>query len=93
MERGHRKGWRPSLAAVDARSLVPVEDDVGGIVLYLNGEPAYYVLDGEWFPAVPSPRPGAGVTVAPAHPVVDEHRVEPPPRGAMRPPGPPTTAS
>ena len=36
----------------DARSLVPVSDEIGGIVLYLNGRPAYYVLNGEWFEAV-----------------------------------------
>jgi hypothetical protein len=36
----------------DARALVPVSDEIGGIVLYLNGQPAYYVLNGEWFEAV-----------------------------------------
>ena len=36
----------------DARALVPVSDEIGGIVLYLNGQPAYYVLNGEWFEAI-----------------------------------------
>lgn len=90
MERGHPKGWRPSLTAVDARSVVPVEDDLGGIVLYLSGEPAYYVLNGEWFPAVPSPRAGTGVVVAPTIPGSDESPGEQPSPGetapAVRPP-------
>ena len=42
----------------DARALVPVSDEIGGIVLYLNGRPAYYVLNGEWFEAVASPEEG-----------------------------------
>ena len=40
----------------DARQLVPVNDEIGGTVIYLNGRPAYYVLNGEWFQAVPNPR-------------------------------------
>ena len=36
----------------DARALVPVSDEIGGTVLYLNGQPAYYVLNGEWFEAI-----------------------------------------
>ena len=39
----------------DARALVPVTDEIGGIVLYLSGKPAYYVLNGEWFEAVAGP--------------------------------------
>ena len=40
----------------DARQLVPVDDEIGGTVIYLNGRPAYYVLNGEWFQAVPNPQ-------------------------------------
>ncbi len=43
----------------DARQLVPVTDEIGGTVIYLNGRPAYYVLHGEWFQAVES---GAGLS-------------------------------
>ena len=43
----------------DARQLVPVTDEIGGTVIYLNGRPAYYVLNGEWFQAVES---GAGLS-------------------------------
>ena len=42
----------------DARSLVPVSDEIGGTVIYLNGRPAYYVLNGEWFQAVQGPAEG-----------------------------------
>jgi hypothetical protein len=38
----------------DARQLVPVQDEIGGTVIYLNGRLAYYVLNGEWFQAVQS---------------------------------------
>ena len=41
------------VAAVDARSVVPVSDEIGGVVIYIGGRPAYYVLNGEWFAAVP----------------------------------------
>ena len=44
------------VAAVDARSLVPVSDEIGGLVVYLSGRAAYYVLNGEWFAALPEPR-------------------------------------
>ena len=48
------------VAAVDARSVVPVSDEIGGVVIYVGGRPAYYVLNGEWFAAVPeSVRVGA----------------------------------
>ena len=39
----------------DARALVPVSDEIGGIVLYVSGKLAYYVLNGEWFEAVTGP--------------------------------------
>jgi len=32
-------------------------------VIYLGGRPAYYVLDGEWFQAVPGPRESPGSRV------------------------------
>jgi hypothetical protein len=41
----------------DARAVVAVEDDIGGTVIYTNGRPSYYVLDGEWFQAVQIPAP------------------------------------
>lgn len=44
----------------DARQLVPVSDTIGGTVIYLNGRPAYYVLNGEWFQAVQSPVRSSG---------------------------------
>ena len=46
---GHHK----PVAAVDARTLVPVTDDAGGVVVYVGGRAAYYVLNGEWFAALP----------------------------------------
>jgi hypothetical protein len=48
-------GDTPPVAAVDARSLVPVSDEIGGVVIYVGGRPAYYVLNGEWFAAVQEP--------------------------------------
>ena len=53
--RGDRKQGQLPMAAVDARSLVPVSDEIGGVVVYLDGKAAYYVLNGEWFEAVPEP--------------------------------------
>jgi len=44
---------------VDARAIVPVRDAIGGVVIYAGGQPAYYVLHGEWFEALPAPRPAA----------------------------------
>ena len=44
---------------VDARAIVPVEDAIGGVVIYAGGRPAYYVLHGEWFEALPEPRAAA----------------------------------
>ncbi len=46
---------------VDARAIVPIEDEIGGVVIYAGGRPAYYVLHGEWFEALPEPRPAAPV--------------------------------
>ena len=43
------------IAAVDARTLVPVRDEAGGVVIYIGGRAAYYVLNGEWFAALASP--------------------------------------
>lgn len=45
--------------AVDARTIVPVRDEIGGIVVYAAGRPAYYVLQDQWFEALPEPRTGA----------------------------------
>ncbi len=44
------------IAAVDARTLVPVRDEAGGVVIYVGGRAAYYVLNGEWFSAVCAPQ-------------------------------------
>lgn len=44
---------------LDARAIVPVEDAMGGVVIYAGGRPAYYVLRGEWFEALPEPRTAA----------------------------------
>jgi len=40
------------MAAVDARSVIPVSDEIGGVVVYMGDRPAYYVLNGELFSAV-----------------------------------------
>lgn len=40
------------MAAIDARSVVPVSDEIGGVVVYMGDQPAYYVLNGEWFSAI-----------------------------------------
>lgn len=39
----------------DARAFVPVQDEIGGTAIYFSGRLAYYVLNGEWIQAVPSP--------------------------------------
>ncbi len=52
------------IAAVDARTLVPVTDDAGGVVMYVGGRAAYYVLNGEWFAALPEPGEGREDDVA-----------------------------
>ncbi len=49
---------------LDARAVVPVEDAIGGVVIYAGGRPAYYVLRGEWFEALPEPRAAARVAAA-----------------------------
>ena len=53
------------LAEVDARSIVPVADEIGGVVIYLGGTLAYYVLNGEWFEALPEPGPGTRAETPP----------------------------
>ena len=45
----------PTRLEADARAIVPVQDEIGGTVIYVHGRPAYYVLHGEWFPAVSQP--------------------------------------
>lgn len=47
------------LAEVDAHSIVPIVDEIGGVVIYLGGTLVYYVFNGEWFEALPEL--GAGV--------------------------------
>ena len=42
----------PMRVELDARAIVPVEDEIGGTVVYHGGRAAYYVLNGEWFQAV-----------------------------------------
>jgi len=42
----------------DARAIVPVNDAIGGTVIYVRGRLAYYVLNGECFPALPEPDAG-----------------------------------
>ena len=37
---------------LDARAIVPISDEMGGVSLYISGQPAYYILNGEWFEAV-----------------------------------------
>ena len=39
----------------DARSIVPLQDEIGGTAIYFNGRLAYYVLHGEWIQAVSGP--------------------------------------
>ena len=65
------------IAAVDARDIVTVQDSHGGRTVYFRDRPTHYLLDGEWYRAVPlpgerragpRPRPGrvAAVTGSPA---------------------------
>ena len=42
----------PRFSVVDARSILPVEDDIGGVAIYVSGKLSYYVLDGEWIEAI-----------------------------------------
>ncbi len=37
---------------VDARNILPVEDEIGGIAIYMSGKLSCYVLDGEWIEAI-----------------------------------------
>ncbi len=43
------------MAAVDARDIVTVEDSHGGLTVYFQDRPTHYLLDGEWYRAVPLP--------------------------------------
>jgi hypothetical protein len=43
---------RSQMAAEDARSIVPIVDEHGGLMIYRHGRPSYYCLNGEWFEAV-----------------------------------------
>ena len=43
---------QPRFSGVDARTILPVEDEIGGIAIYMSGKLSYYVLDGEWFEAI-----------------------------------------
>ena len=43
---------QPGQADLDAREMVPIADEEGGISLYISGQPAYYIFNGEWFEAV-----------------------------------------
>ena len=43
---------QPRQADVDARAIVPIADEEGGISLYISGQAVYYIFKGEWFEAV-----------------------------------------
>ena len=43
---------QPRQADLDARAIVPIADQEGGISLYISGQLAYYIFDDEWFEAV-----------------------------------------
>lgn len=43
---------QPRFSGVDARTILPIEDDIGGIAIYVSGKLSYYVLDGEWIEAI-----------------------------------------
>ena len=43
---------QPRQADVDARAIVPIADEEGGISLFISGQAAYYIFNGEWFEAV-----------------------------------------
>jgi hypothetical protein len=49
------------MAAVDARDIVTVQDSHGGLTVYFRDRPTHYLLDGEWYRAVP---PGSAAPVA-----------------------------
>lgn len=70
----------PRLPDVDARAIVPVTDEIGGVVIYAAGRPAYYVLNGEWFEALPEPR---AAVRRPAAAASAEAGPDAPPAGAV----------
>ncbi len=41
--------------AIDARFVVPITDEHGGVTIYYRGRPTHYLMGGEWFAAEPSP--------------------------------------
>jgi len=43
------------MAAVDARDIVTVQDSHGGRTVYFRDRPTHYLLDGEWYRAIPLP--------------------------------------
>ena len=43
---------QPRQSDLDARSIVSIADVEGGISLYISGQAAYYIFNGEWFEAV-----------------------------------------
>ena len=43
------------MAAFDARDIVTVQDAHGGLTVYFQDRPTHYLLDGEWYRAVPLP--------------------------------------
>ena len=43
------------MAAVDARDIVTVRDSHGGCTVYFRDRPTHYLLDGEWYRAIPLP--------------------------------------
>ena len=47
------------MAAFDARDIVTVQDAHGGLTVYFQDRPTHYLLDGEWYRAVPLPGGGA----------------------------------
>lgn len=43
------------MGAVDARTIVPVQDAHGGVTIYCQGRTTHYLLAGEWYEALPEP--------------------------------------
>jgi hypothetical protein len=43
------------VGAVDARDILPVQDEHGGVTIYYRGRPSLYMLAGEWYRASPEP--------------------------------------
>ena len=50
-------------AAFDARDIVTVQDAHGGLTVYFQDRPTHYLLDGEWYRAVPLPGRAAPLSV------------------------------